>query len=106
LTDLFWPEDHKGANYVECGAAQFRVGFPIVDISDDAGHAGWKLGHGRLSAIKDGNLVPGSNRFTDRRQRYLAGTSDEQDAQRHRSLAPIFICFGVETDTGQDPDQG
>jgi hypothetical protein len=37
---------------------------------------------------------------------YLAATSDEQDAQRHRSLAPNFICFGVETDTGQDPDQG
>ena len=51
-------------------------------------------------------LVPGRNRFTDRRERYLAATSDEQNAQRHRSLAPNFICFGVETDTGQDPDQG
>jgi hypothetical protein len=36
----------------------------------------------------------------------LAATPDEQDAQRHRSFAPSFICFGVETDTGQEPDQG
>ena len=49
---MFWLEHHKRANHVEFGRAQLGVGFLVVDISDDSGHAGRKLGHGRLPAIE------------------------------------------------------
>jgi hypothetical protein len=102
---MFWIEHHKRANHVEFGRAQLGVGFLVVDISDDSGHADRKLGHGRPPAIEHRDLVPGSNGLTDGSERYLAGTPDKQDTQRHGSLAPNFI-FGVEIDTGQHPIQG
>jgi hypothetical protein len=104
LSDMFWLEHHKRANHVEFGRAQLGVGFLVVDISDDSGHACRKLGHGRLPAIEHRDLVPGSNGLTDGSKRYLAGTPTNRTLSATDLLLQISF-IGIETDTDQHPVQ-